>query len=30
MLDIKIIREDPARVKAAMRSRGKDMDAAVD
>lgn len=30
MLDIRIIREDPARVKAAMRSRGKDMDAAVD
>lgn len=30
MLDIKVIREDPLRVKAAMKSRGKDMDAAVD
>lgn len=30
MLDIKVIREDPSRVKAAMKSRGKDMDAAVD
>lgn len=30
MLDIKVIREDPSRVKSAMKSRGKDMDAAVD
>jgi len=30
MLDIKVIREDPLRVKAAMKSRGKDMDGAVD
>ena len=30
MLDIKIIRTEPDRVKAAMRSRNKDMDAEVD
>ena len=30
MLDIKVIRDDPARVKAAMRSRNKDMDAVID
>lgn len=30
MLDIKVIRENPERVKAAMRSRNKDMDAAID
>lgn len=30
MLDIKIVRNDPERVKAAMRSRNKDMDAAID
>ncbi len=30
MLDIKVIRENPDRVKAAMRSRNKDMDAQID
>ena len=30
MLDIKVIRDDPARVKTAMRSRNKDMDAVID
>lgn len=30
MLDIKIVRNDPERVKAAMRSRNKDMDAVID
>ncbi|MCR4925556.1 MAG: serine--tRNA ligase [Clostridiales bacterium] len=30
MLDIKVIRENPEKVKAAMRSRNKDMDAQVD
>lgn len=30
MLDIKVIRENPDRVKAAMRSRNKDMDAVID
>lgn len=30
MLDIKIVRTEPDRVKAAMRSRNKDMDAEVD
>lgn len=30
MLDIKVIRDDPTRVKAAMRSRNKDMDAVID
>lgn len=30
MLDIKVIRENPEKVKAAMKSRNKDMDALVD
>lgn len=30
MLDIKVIRENPEKVKAAMKSRNKDMDAQVD
>lgn len=30
MLDIKVVRTEPERVKAAMRSRNKDMDAEVD
>ena len=30
MLDIKVIRENPERVKAAMKTRNKDMDALVD
>ena len=30
MLDIKLIRENPDLVKAAMKSRNKDMDALVD
>ena len=30
MLDIKVIRENPDRVKQAMKTRNKDMDAAVD
>ena len=30
MLDIKLVRENPQRVKDAMRSRNKDMDAVVD
>ena len=30
MLDIKVVRNDPDRVKAAMRARNKDMDAQVD
>lgn len=30
MLDIKVIRENPDRVKAAMRARNKNMDAAID
>ena len=30
MLDIKVIRQDPERVKAACKSRNKDMDAVVD
>ncbi len=30
MLDIKVIRSDPDRVKAAMKSRNKDMDAVID
>lgn len=30
MLDIKLIRTEPERVKAAMRSRNKDMDAVID
>ena len=30
MLDIKVIRQDPERVKAACRSRNKDLDAVVD
>ena len=30
MLDIKLIRENPDLVKAAMKTRNKDMDAAVD
>ena len=30
MLDIKVVRTEPDRVKAAMRSRNKDMDAEVD
>ena len=30
MLDIKVIRTDPERVKAAMRARNKDMDALID
>lgn len=30
MLDIKAIRENPQRVKDAMRSRNKDLDALVD
>ena len=30
MLDIKVIRQDPERVKAAMKSRNKDMDKEID
>ena len=30
MLDIKVIRENPEKVKAAMKTRNKDMDALVD
>lgn len=30
MLDIKLIRENPEAVKAAMKTRNKDMDAVVD
>ena len=30
MLDIRLIREDPDRVKAAMKTRNKDMDAVID
>ncbi|MBQ6092637.1 MAG: serine--tRNA ligase, partial [Clostridia bacterium] len=30
MLDIRLIREDPDRVKRAMKTRNKDMDAVVD
>ena len=30
MLDIRVIRENPERVKAAMKTRNKDMDALVD
>ena len=30
MLDIKLIRENPEMVKAAMKTRNKDMDAVVD
>ena len=30
MLDIKLIRENPEKVKQAMKSRNKDMDAVVD
>ena len=30
MLDIKVIRENPDKVKAAMKTRNKDMDALVD
>ena len=30
MLDIKLIRENPQKVKEAMKTRNKDMDAVVD
>ena len=30
MLDIKVIRQDPERVKAAMKSRNRDMDNEID
>lgn len=30
MLDIRLIRENPEKVKAAMKTRNKDMDALVD
>ena len=30
MLDIKVIKNDPERVKAAMRSRNADLDAVID
>ena len=30
MLDIKLIRENPEKVKAAMKTRNKDMDALAD